>query len=65
MYNNNIYVLFYFVAIIVNFNQSTYRILEHEGLVQPVLNLSKPSPCCLRVSVKLMDITAIGELMCL
>jgi len=56
------YVLFDFVVITVNFNQLVYTVTEHEGQVQPVLNLSKPSPCCLHVFVKVMNITATGEL---
>jgi len=46
----------------VSFNQSTYSVVEHEGPVQPILVLSKPSPCCLQLSVKIMNKTATGEL---
>lgn len=48
------------VEIKVNFSQSTYEANEHEGPAQPVLMLSKPSPCCLHVLVKTMNNTATG-----
>ena len=49
-----------FVAIIVRFNQSMYMVREHDGVVTPVLTLSKPSPCCITIRATLSDLTAIG-----
>ena len=51
-----------FTAITVSFNQSIYSVTEHNGSVQPMLILSKPSPCPINVHVKIEDITAISKL---
>jgi len=51
----------YFVAIIVHFDKSIYSVAESDGSVQPILTLSKPSPCHITIRVKARDITAIGE----
>ena len=51
-----------FAAITVSFNQSIYSVTEHNGSVQPMLILSKPSPYPINVHVKIEDITAISKL---
>jgi len=55
------YLLFYFVAIIVHFDKSFYSVAEHDGSVQPILTLSKPSPCHITIRVKARDFTATGK----
>ena len=35
---------------------------EHDGVVTPVLTLSKPSPCCITIRATLSDLTATSEL---
>ena len=50
------------IEIKVNFNHSTFEVNEHEGPAQPVLVLSKPSPCCLHVLVEVMGGNATGKL---
>ena len=44
---------FYCTAATVSFSQSTYRVNENEGLVQPVLVLSNPSS--INVTVRVTD----------
>ena len=59
---DNVYLcmLINFVAITVKFNQSTYTVNEHQGPVQPILTLSRASPCCITIRAILKDITATG-----
>ena len=53
---------FLFVAIGVNFSQTIFTVNERDGIAAPVLTLSKPSPCCFHLRVKVEDITAISKL---
>ena len=46
----------------MNFSHPAYAVNEHEGPAQPMLMLSKPSPCCLHVHVETVDNTATSKL---
>ena len=46
----------------MKFSQSTYRVNESRGVVQPVLVLSNPSSTDITIEVLNIDITAVGEL---
>ena len=59
-----LYMTLVFVAITVNFNQSTFTVKEYEGPVTPVLTLSKPSSCCLTIRATLKNVTATGKSCC-
>ena len=50
-----------YVEVIVNFDQSAYRVNQHDGLVQPVLILSIPSSIDVTVKVFSIDVTATGK----
>jgi len=50
-----------YVAIILNFNQSSYNINEDDGVVQPELILSNPSSTEFTVQVISNSITAVGK----
>jgi len=44
----------------INFNQSTYTVVEDNGPLQPVLILSNPSASDILVQVESFDINATG-----
>ena len=48
------------VAITVNFSEEKFIVNEADGVATPVLTLSRPSPCCLNLYVKVEDGTASG-----
>jgi len=48
-------------SLTVSFSQSTYRINERDGLVQPVLVLSNSSSITIAVEVRDKSITATSE----
>ena len=56
-----IYIII-FVAIKVRFNDSTYRVSESDGLVQPVLLFSNPSSTDITVRVISTNNNATGKL---
>jgi len=49
------------IAVVVNFEQSTYNIDEDDGPAQPVLVLSNPSSTDIIVEVLNTDESATGE----
>ena len=51
------------VAIAVSFSQTIFPVNERDGVIAPVLTLSKPSPCCLHLHVEVEDITATSKLL--
>ena len=51
---------YYDVGITVGFSQSTYSIYEHDGAIQPVLLLSRPSSTNITVQVQDNGNTANG-----
>jgi len=55
-----VHIYIYFVAIVVHFDKSIYGVAKHDGSVQLILTLSKPSPCHITMCVKARDITATG-----
>ena len=50
------------VAIAVSFSQKIFPVNERDGVVAPVLTLSKLSPCCLHLYVEVEDITTTSKL---
>ena len=50
------------VAIYVSFDEPMYIVNERDGVVSPVITLSKPTPCCLNLYVEVEDITANSKL---
>ena len=54
-------IIYHYLVITVNFNQSTYSVDEDDGPAQPVLVLSNPSSTDITVQVRSIDITATGE----
>ena len=56
------FIFFLFVGISVSFSQTTFTVNEHDGNVTVELTLSRPSPCCLHLYVKVEDITATSKL---
>ena len=53
--------IYNYVEVFVSFDQSTYRVNQHDRLVQPVLNLSIPSSIDITVRVFSIDVTATGK----
>ena len=49
------------LAITVNFNQSTYSVSEDDGPAQPVLVLSNPSSTNITILVRNKNKTATGK----
>ena len=49
------------LVIAVKFSQSTYRVNEYNGSVQPMLVLSNPSSTNITINVSTANITAFGE----
>ena len=49
------FVFYYYIASIVNFEKSTYSILEASGPAQPVLVLNNPSSSDVTVQVMSFD----------
>ena len=55
-------ICFLLVVISVSFSKTTFHINERDGVVAPVLTLSKPSPCCLHLYVEVEDVNATSKL---
>ena len=53
---------FFFVVIAVSFSQTTFTVNEQDGVVTVELTLSRPTPCCVHLSVEVEDITATSKL---
>ena len=49
------------IAILINFNQSTYSVDENDELAQPVLVLSNSLLTDITIQVTSVDVTANGE----
>ena len=50
-----------FTVISMHFDKTYITVDEDVGSISPLLELNKPSPCCLTVLVELMDRTATDE----
>ena len=57
-----LYVSSLLAAIDMSFSQTIFTVNERDGVVAPVLALSKPSPCCLHLYVEVEDITTSSKL---
>ena len=55
-------IMFFILAITVDFNKSTYNIYEDSKVVLPTLIFSNPSSTDMTVQVHTMNITAVGKL---
>ena len=55
------YKLLFYVAITVEFNQSTYRVTEDDGSIQILLVLSNPSSFVITADVFSTSDSATGE----
>ena len=49
-----------FVSVMVNFNQSSYGVMEDDGTVTIIMILSQPSPVQFQVIISATDFTAKG-----
>ena len=49
-----------FILVMVNFNQSSYRVMENDGTVTIIMILSQPSSVQFQVMINVTDFTAIG-----
>ena len=48
-----------YLEIIANFEETSYRVYEHNGSIEPKLTLSRPSPCDFILHAQLVP---LGEL---